>query len=211
MDVPTVVLRDLLQLTSSVSGDDHSLESPLVALVADLSAAISSYRGLHLTIVENGHHVNLTAFGDQRDAESITTSLRIPLPALGSGFDPQSRIVFYAATSGAFVDLAADLGYALRTPTIAATLSATIRQRPADSTDDGQEDGQRPILLDADLPPPTLTSGLTGLHELSTINQAVGTLIEQGHQPDQVHATLRRHAAAAGLEPHSYAARLLRR
>ena len=68
-----------------------------------------------------------------------------------------------------------------------------------------------PIALDADLPPPTLVSGLTGLDELATINRAVGLLIDQGHHPVQAHATLQRHAAGAGIAPHVYAARLLRR
>jgi hypothetical protein len=55
-----------------------------------------------------------------------------------------------------------------------------------------------------------LVSGVTGLDDLSTINRAAGILIDQGHEPDQAHAALRRHAAAAGVETHVYAARLLR-
>jgi hypothetical protein len=119
------------------------------------------------------------------------------------------------------VDLAADFGYALNAPTITTTITAAIPPSPADPTGGGQhdgpraaillDDGPRAILLDADLPPPTPTSGLIGLHELSTVNRAVGTLIEQGHQPDPAHASIRRHAAAGGLEPHIYAAQLLRR
>jgi hypothetical protein len=220
VDLPTALLRDLLHLSSSVFVDDHALKAPLLALVHGLSAAISSYRGLQLTIVENGQPVSLTTFISRQDGESITTSLRVPLPALGAGFDPQSRIVFYAATPGALVDLAADFGYALDTPTITASIPAASPPSGADPTGAGRHDGHDGhgrhdgpwmILLDADLPPPTPTSGLTGLHELSTINRAVGTLIEQGHQPNQAHASIRRHAAAGGLEPHIYAEQLLRR
>jgi hypothetical protein len=47
-------------------------------------------------------------------------------------------------------------------------------------------------VLDADLPPPTTMSGLIGLDELSTVNRAVGILVDQGHHPNQAHATLRR-------------------
>jgi hypothetical protein len=34
-------------------------------------------------------------------------------------------------------------------------------------------------------------------------------MIDRGHHPGEVHATLRRHAAAAGLTPHAFALRLL--
>ena len=61
-------------------------------------------------------------------------------------------------------------------------------------------DGQEPIVLDADLPPATLVSRLTGLADASTINRAVGMLIDQGHHPDEAHATLHRHAVTAGVE-----------
>ncbi|HWJ52434.1 MAG TPA: ANTAR domain-containing protein, partial [Propionibacteriaceae bacterium] len=164
---------------------------------------------------------------------SITTSLRVGFAALGPGFDGESGVVFYAATPGAFVDLAADFGYALDTPITTASSTASS----ADSTDgDGQDgrdhtdvdrqqgdhhdgDGQhgpsrsdrnRLIVLDADLPPTATRSGLVGLDERSMIDRAIGVMLDQGHHPDGAHATLRQHAAAAGVEPHTYAARLLR-
>ena len=133
--------------------------------------------------------------------------------ALGPGFDGDSRVVFYATTPGAFVDMAADFGYALDTPTITPDDPA----RSADSSDrdvwHGLDrcDEHRPIVLDADLPPPTTTSGLVGLDELSTVERSVGIMIDHGHHPDHAHATLRCEAAAAGVELHIYAARLLRR
>ena len=65
-------------------------------------------------------------------------------------------------------------------------------------------------MLDADLPPLTTESGLVGLQERSVMDRAVGVMIDQGHDPDLAHATLRRQAAVAGVEPHIYAARLLR-
>jgi acetaldehyde dehydrogenase (acetylating) len=143
VDLPTALFRDLLHLSSSVGLDDDALTTPLVALVAGLQAAVPSYRGLHLTLVENGHPVSLAAFLHSEDAESITTSLRLPLAALGPGFDPDSRVVFYAATPGAFVDLAADLGYALGIRTIAldaaairpGTPTVTAPTTPATATD----------------------------------------------------------------------------
>jgi hypothetical protein len=220
VDFPTVLLRDLLDLSSSIGLDDDALGAPLATLVEGLRTAVPSYRGLHLTIVNNSHPISLTAFLPSQDDASIKTSLRVGFEALGPGFD--GRVVFYAATPGAFVDMAADFEYALDTPT-------TTPSHPAKSDDssngDGQHsrslrdgdghgldrcDGHRPIVLDADLPPPTTMSEIAGLDELSMIERAVGIMIDHGHHPDHAHDTLRRHAAVAGVEPHIYAARLLR-
>jgi hypothetical protein len=212
VDFPTVLLRDLLQLSSSIGLDDDALGAPLVTLVERLREAVPSYRGLHLTIVENGHPVSLTVFLPLQKGDPIQTSMRVGFEALGPGFDGDSRVVFYAATPGAFVDMAADFAYALDTPTITPDDPA----RSADSSDrDGwygldRCDEHRPIVLDADLPPPTTTSGLVGLDELSTVERSVGIMIDHGHHPDHAHATLRCEAAAAGVEPHIHAARLLR-
>ena len=223
MDLPTVLLRDLLQFSSSVGLDNDALSAPLESLAVGLQAAVPSYRGLHLTIVDNGHPISLTAFLPLHHGDSIPTSLRVEFAALGPGFDDGSQVVFYAASPGAFVDLAADFGYALDTPITTASTPA----RPADNTDgdghhgrdqtdgDGQHrpslsDRDRLIVLDADLPPPTTRSRLVGLDKRSIIDRAIGVMLDQGHQPDGAHATLCRHAAAAGVEPHIYAARLLR-
>ena len=196
----------------------------MVTLVGELRAAVPSYRGLHLTIIDNGHSVSLTAFLPLPAGDSIKTSIRVGFEALGQGFDRESCVVFYAATLGAFVDLAAGFAYALEKPTTTPSHPA----KSADSSDcDGQYsrdqgdshsqhgldrcDGHRPIVLDADLPPPTTMSGLIGLDERSMVDRAVAILIDHGHKPDHAQATLCRHAAAAGVEPHIYAARLLRR
>ena len=224
MDFPTALLRDLLQLSSHIGLDDDALGAPLVSLVDGLQAAVASYRGLHLTIVDNGDPVSLTAFLPLQGHDSINTSMRVGFSALGPGFNRESYVIFYAGAPGAFVDLAADFGYALGTPIVAFCPSAWDGDSTAGDGRCGhdQHDGdsqQSParrdrhqlIVLDADLPAPSTTSGFIGLDELSTINRAVGILIEQGHHPNQAHAALRHQAAEAGVEPHIYAARLLRR
>jgi hypothetical protein len=222
VDFPTVLLRDLLQFSSSVGLDGDALAAPLVSLVDGLRAAVPSYRGLHLTIVDISHPVSLTAFVPPDDIDSISTSLCVGFAALGPEFDGESRVVFYATTPGAFVDLAAGFGYALDTPVVATGIPA----RSADRTDSaerrghgerhgdrqhgcGRCDGDRLIVLDADLPPTTTRSGIIGLVERSMIDRAVGVMIELGHNPERAHATLRREATAAGVEPHIFAARLL--
>lgn len=204
MDVPTALLRDLLDLGVAGVEGDAELGPRLTALVTALRAAVSSYCGLDLTVHDVIHPVSLTSFPPTADGEEIATSLRLALVALSSGFDSQSRVIFYATVPGAFVDLAADLGHALRLPTLL----------PGDRTAHPGGGGNGTaglIVLDADLPPPASVSRLSGLHEMSTINRAVGMLIDQGHHPDDAHTLLRQHAAAAGVDTHIYAARLLRR
>ncbi len=146
-------------------------------------------------------------------AAGVVSSLRLPLELLNGGFEAGSRVVFYAATRGALVDLAADLTYAVgATGTNATMVRYQQASGPADSDGDRTDpgDGRWPgISLDTDLPPSTRSFGLSGLDELSTINQAVGVMIDHGHHPDEVHATLRRHAAAASAAPHAFAVALL--
>jgi hypothetical protein len=169
----------------------------LSALVRELGKAVASYRGLQLTIISNGFPVVLAAFADDGHDGAVATSLRVPLALLDSGFAAESRIVFYASTPGAFVDLAADLEFAL-------SLGASTPVPGKNST-------LSAIRLDADPPPRTRGFSLSGITELSTIDRAAGVLIVQGHHPDHAHTTLRRDAARAGMEPHTWAAQVLLR
>ena len=125
----------------------------------------------------------------------MATSLRVPLALLDPGFAAASRVVFYAGTPGAFVDLAADLAFAFR----------------GANTPERAEDSAPAIRLDEDTPPRTRGFSLSGLKELSAIDRAVGVLIVQGHHPDHAYATLRRDAARDDIEPHIWAAKLLLR
>jgi hypothetical protein len=195
VDGSTALLIHLADLASTVETDAAVLHAPLGALVGDLGVAIPSYRGLQLTIVESGQPVTLTDLSPKPDEAPATmlTSLRVPLSLMGPEYASDSRVIFYAGTPGALVDLAADLAYVLET-------SMTTFE---------PEDGL--LVLDADLPPSTDISGLTGLSELSAVSRAVGILIDGGDIPDDAYDTLRRGAADAGVETHVYAARLLGR
>jgi hypothetical protein len=211
-------LHDLgTSLEDALDPGGPAVTESLDALITSLSMAVASYRGLQLTLTEHGHPVILTAFpaptldglrtGDSR-RDRLITSLRLPLALLDPSFETGSQIVFYAATSGAFVDLAADLTYAL---TRRATENpATARRVGTDDGDTAAASERTAITLDTNLPPTLRTSNISGLAELSTINRAIGVMIARGHHPDDVHHTLRRHAAAAGLPPHAFAARLIR-
>jgi hypothetical protein len=206
VDLSTGLIKQLQELTIGIGADDHAVDTSLAALVVDLKVAVRSYCGLQLTITQNGFPVVLTSFTELNG--SVATSLRLQLWLLDPALEAASRVVFYARTPGAFVDLAADLAYALGD---ADTMDKKGKRNHRGNRFE-QVNGHRPgIELDADLPPPSRVSGLSGLADLSTINRAVGVLIGNGHHPDDAHETLREQAAAAGLEPHAWAMWLLQR
>jgi len=191
VDLPPRLGSHLRDLVESIGAADTSLSESVGALEKHLRASVASYQGLRLTLVLGDWPVTLTSFAAAGRGSPVT-SLRVALPALGPGFDPDSRIVFYAGRPGALVDLAADLSY------------LHSRRRPADSPD------APPVVLDDDLPPESVVSGLSGLAEYATTHRAMGVLLGRGHSPDQAQATLRRAAAASGLTVPRYAALLLR-
>ena len=207
MDLPAVVLTHVRDLTASVGQVDQDLSDTLMALATALRSTATSYRGFQLTLVENQWPVTLTAFDDGHDAP-VGTSLGLPLGLVSRMVDGESRVVFFAGTPGAFTDLAADLSHAL------GGIPVNGRSSTANNADHHAThvDGHRRVIeLDADLPPVSRRSGLTGLAELTVLNRAIGILVDQGHDIEQAHHVLRRGAAVAGVELLIYAARLLRR
>jgi hypothetical protein len=206
VDLPAALLAHVHDLAVSIGQDDQDLGDTVAALTTALHATATSYCGFQLTIVENLWPVTLTAFTDGHDAP-VGTSLRLPL-ALVSRVDGESRIVFFAGTPGAFTDLAADLSYALGGIAIGQRSSAENNADHRGTRVDGE---RKAIQLDADLPPLSRVSGLTGLAEQTVLNRAIGMLIQQGHDLAQAHQLLRQEAKAAGVQPHVYAAKILRR
>jgi hypothetical protein len=205
VDLPAALVAHLQDLTASIGQDDQDLDDTLATLTAALHSTANTYYGFQLTIVENQWPVKLTAFSDGHHVP-VGTSLRLPLVLISSAVDPESRVVFFAGIPGAFTDLAADLSYALRMPVGQAWPAADgVDQRGTHV--DGR---RRAIELDVDLPLLSRVSGLTGLAELTVLNRVIGMLVAQGHDIEQAHQVLRRDAAAAGAEPHIYAARILR-
>ena len=211
MDVSTDLLSHLSQLAGSIEAETEVLHHPLRTLIGDLRAAVSSYRGLQLTIVHTGQPVTLTDLMPAEADGVVLTSLRIPLIALDPDFDRDSRVIFYAGRPGAFVDLAADLSFALKTSVLTAD---------TDHQDESDGDGRakpkhrpalRSLFLDIDVPPDRSVLGLTGLLEFAAVNRAVGMMIDRGHHPDHAYQTLRREATAAGVETRVYAAQMLGR
>ena len=90
--------------------------------------------------------ITLTSFAEI-SGRPPAASLRLALCTLGSGFGPESCIVFYASQPGAMVDLAADLSYLL-------CLRRTVSAPHTNGGDhrSGDEDVSA-VALDVDLPP----------------------------------------------------------
>ncbi|HET9649376.1 MAG TPA: hypothetical protein VFP34_14265 [Microlunatus sp.] len=213
MDLPVALLRNLLQFRTRQASGDEDLDGALADLVTAIQAAVPSFRGMAITMHDGVQPATLTL---AHDGGPIETSLRLPFISLDPGLRAPGRIVFWAGRPGAFVDLAADLGYALKTPIIIGRPDpATPAGRDgydSSARDDARRDhrdGLSSIVLDADLPPYPPVLEVSGLDRQGTVSRAIGLLIDQGHDPDEALDVLARRAAATGLEPHVYAARLL--
>jgi hypothetical protein len=172
VDTPTLLIEDIHNLFSDLavphgySEQSVELEKSLTALTEAVKGAAPSYRGLALTLIIDKQPVSVTS-AEPGNVSDIATSLRMSLawiPTLGAG----SRITFYASVPGTFVDLAADLAFAL----------------DSDS-----------LRLDEDIPS-ALASDLTGVGKLSAINKALGVLVGHGHTLDSAKRELRHMADA---------------
>jgi hypothetical protein len=166
VDISAALIADLALLTQALDTEGLDLEAGLRSLAADVKMAVTSYTGMTVTIALDGHEVTFTVHDTPTAAASSRTSLLIPLNALTTT-DPQSALVLYAATPGAFVDLAADLSYALG-------MEATA------------------LAFDRHLPAPDAQSASTGLGTRVAIDQAVGILIGRGHTPETARDELHR-------------------
>jgi hypothetical protein len=186
VDISPALARDLAILSNDLDGSDLDLETQLVAFAASVRLAIASYLGMRMTIAVHGCEFSFSA-PDHAVARSpaIGTSLRIALNAVSTA-EPGSTLVLYAASPGAFVDLAADLGYALGIDPLA-------------------------LVLDDQLAAPASGSGSgMGLERCATINKAVGVLIGRGHTPESARDGLARYASLDGRDPCVAAEQILR-
>ena len=184
MDISAALAADLALLTQALDDSGIDLEAGLRAFTAGLKLAVASFTGMTMTIGLDGHDVSFTV----HDHATIhpATSLLIPLAPV-TPTDTASTLLLYAATPGAFVDLAADLIYALRIEPTA-------------------------LVLDGHLDPPADAAGLTGLtglDEHSAINQAIGVLLGRGHTPESAHHELQRLAALDHNNLHAAAESLI--
>ena len=170
MDPSTAPHDDIFGLLNQLDGESEplsqgSLRETLAALIATAKEATAAYLGMTIAVVIDGQPILLTVVESSAHTALQAASLSLSLSWLPA-LNPGSRITFYAATSGAFVDLAADLSFAL---------------------------GGLAMQIDEDIATAPI-AGLTGLEALYSINQAVGILLGHGHSVETAQAELRRRA-----------------
>jgi hypothetical protein len=162
------VAADLAALTDALDEPDADLAILIQRLCDSCALSVGSYLGLCITLIINDLPTSFSVLEDFLDPAEVLTSVMFPLDALG-GYAPGSAVILYAGSPGAFVDLAADLSYAL---------------------------GARPdaVQLDQHLSPPDPAVGDTGLAAMSQHNQALGILLDRGLDLDEGVTELQRRA-----------------
>ena len=154
MKLSVPLAKDLRLLTRALD-EDVAIDDVLGRLRLDARSAVSSYRGLTVSGVGDGHPFSFTVLEDGATPSVIMSSLLAPFPASGGDTTTAITIVLYSAVRGAFVDLAADLAW----------LSGR------DLAD---------FVVDRHLVPPDGEAG-THVAETAIINQALGVLLGRGY------------------------------
>lgn len=186
MRIPATLAADLALLTEVLDSSAPDVADTLSELVFEVARAVPSYIGLSLLAGDRETAVEVTTIENATQAARIHTSLRFSLasgsPQGGHG-SAAGVLILYAAGPGALVDLAADLTWLTGQSLIEAH-------------------------LDEDLAGPKAPLGRP-LQWLSTINQALGLLIDGGLTLEQANAEIDARSAATGLARHLAAGGLL--
>jgi len=178
MDLPDDLLVALAALSDAISDDGTDLAAILAVLRDDLVAAVPSYLGLRLTVISDGNRTVIDAREPTAPiGAGAGASVRVPLGTVTGAVDDD--IVFYAAAPHAFDDLAGD---ARRLFGLDGQVQVDHHLDGFDSTDD--------------------SLSVRGLEQQSTINQAIGVLIDRGHTPQQASDELARRAQSDGHSLH---------
>jgi hypothetical protein len=178
VEITATVAADLAALTEALDEPGADLATTLRRLAADAKLAVGSLVGLTVRITVGGQQTQLSTLDGAAVSGAVRASLLIPLqPVLVGGAATAAGIdlVLYAATPGAFTDLAADLAW----------LSGQALREYALN--------QHLLGLDA-------TTPTDGLATLSLSNQAIGVLIACGHTPEQAEQELLARAARGGVD-----------
>ena len=106
MVLSLAVTEELGALTAALDDPGTDLHTILDVLADDLSATVSTFLGLTMTLQQDGLPVTLTAIHPDL-ALTAGASLAVPLTA-PTGAGTGGMVVFYALNPDAFGDLAAD-------------------------------------------------------------------------------------------------------
>ncbi len=182
MDRSDAIAQDLAALSRSLDEPGADLAQMVRQLGDSCTRAVASYTGFSITLMIDGMRVTFAALDDSVGSSGIGTSVMFPVAAT-AGHGTGSEVILYAATPGAFVDLAADLNYAFAL-------------------------GPDVVQLDRHLTPPDLDAE-TGLASMSRYHQALGILLDRGLDEDQARAELQRLANRDAVSLDSTAQTLL--
>jgi hypothetical protein len=181
VELSDAVAADLAALSEAIDEPDADLAILVQQLGASCALAVSSYLGYSITLIVAEVPVSFAVLEEFLDPREVLASVMVPLNALGD-HTLGSEIVLYAGTPGAFVDLAADLNYALRAEA---------------------------VRLDQHLLPPDPGLGGAGFTRLSRQNQAIGILVDRGYGPDDALAELRQVAERRAISVDAVAEQLI--
>lgn len=182
MNINAVMAAALAVLTEALDEHGTDIALSLHRLTLDAAAAVSSYLGLSVVVSQSDTPLTITTLTDGTVVADICTSLHVLLPVTEPGRAPVA-LILYAATPGAFVDLAADMAWLKASPMIEVTLDEHLLSATGRET-------------------------ATQLLAASDINQAIGVLIGRGYTAHEAHREIDTHAATNDIDRHS-AARLI--
>ncbi len=168
---------ELNLLTQALDLPGTDVAETLTRLAADAQTAVNSYLGMSVMITASRSQFDLTVLAEGTQPDDIRTSLLVPLAPAGDGSATSASValVLYAAASGAFVDLAADLSW------ITNRVLADFR-------------------LDEHRALPASYTNRTRFGAMSNINQALGVLIGGGSTTEQAESDLQARATTAGID-----------
>jgi hypothetical protein len=182
VEATSALATELASLTEALDEPGTDLEILLQRLSYHCALAVNSYLGFSIILVIDDEPITFTLFDESVDHLDIATSATLPLDVLGN-FGTGSAIAFYAANPGAFIDLSADLSFALGLP-------------------------PGVIQLDNDMTSPTRPAA-RGTGDLALRNLAIGVLLDRGHLPEQANAELRRQARQQNVSVATAAQRVI--
>ena len=163
---------DLRELGIDLGAGGYT-RTTLAMLDHDLRRCVPSALGTTISLTDDQgspQPVAMTCVTRTVQPDEIASVLRVPLGSLGPGV--RATATFYASKPGAFRHVAADL----------ASLVGTSRES-----------------LDHNVCPPVapLEPGITGLHDFSLVNRALGVLLNRGHTLAGARRELQSRAARA--------------
>ena len=181
MELSAGLAADLARLTDALDDPGTDLADLVGSLHDAFVVAVPSAVGLAFTIRASPAEVTVSTLDGA--ATAVATSLQVPLGSW-TDLEPGSAVIFYAATTGALVDLGADLGWLLNL--------------------------RADVVLDGHLRPTHPHEVTSGLAEMSVIQQALGVLIDRGMTPQAGRDELEHLARESGTTVHAVAAQVIR-